>query len=240
MRYLITVSYDGSKFYGFQRLNGKNTVQQVIEDSLKKIAKKEILIKGAGRTDRGVHAYAQKCHFDLDMNIEAENLRNALDTRVGDYIHIKYCEVVSDDFHARFNVKEKEYIYKINLGDYDPMLEDYTLQMNQKLDFMKMKKAAKLFVGKHNFQSFTSGKRDNYESYINQIKFVNYGDIIYILFKGQGFFRYMVRNLVGAMLEVGKGKKEINDIKRLLDNPQDEVVLPTAPAKGLYLLDIKY
>lgn len=240
MRYLISISYDGSKFQGFQRLKENNSVQKTIENALTIINKKEVVIKGAGRTDRGVHALDQKAHFDLDININPKRLKKALNGLVKPYIYINDCKLVENDFHARFCVKEKTYIYKINLGKYNPILNDYVNQNVKNLDIKMMKKASKIFIGVHNFKNFVSGQRENYDCIIYKIKFKKKNDILEIEFNGKSFYRYMVRNLVGALIEVGKHKITSDDIKNMLENYNKKITLPTAEACGLYLKQIKY
>lgn len=240
MRYLISISYDGSKFQGFQRLKENNSVQKTIENALTIINKKEVVIKGAGRTDRGVHALDQKAHFDLDININPKSLKKALNGLVKPYIYINDCKLVENDFHARFCVKEKTYIYKINLGKYNPILNDYVNQNVKNLDIKMMKKASKIFIGVHNFKNFVSGQRENYDCIIYKIKFKKKNDILEIEFNGKSFYRYMVRNLVGALIEVGKHKVTSDDIKNMLENYNEKITLPTAEACGLYLKQIKY
>ena len=115
MNYLITVSYDGSKYYGFQRLNDYNSVQGELEKALSIINKNKVEVKGSGRTDRGVHAIGQKVHFELDVKIPPERLINAINSLLSDYIRVKDCVYVSDDFLARFNVIEIIYTYIINI-----------------------------------------------------------------------------------------------------------------------------
>ena len=137
MKYLITISYDGSKFLGFQRLNKGESVQKSVEAALLKINKKPVTIKGAGRTDRGVHASGQKASFDLDINISAERLKNAINSLLNDYVYVKDCKVVNDKFHARFDVKKKKYVYKINLGEYNPIIADYAFCCPYKLNISK-------------------------------------------------------------------------------------------------------
>ena len=171
MRYLISIKYDGSKFYGFQRLKNYNTVQKKIEEALSIISKSDVKIKGAGRTDRGVHALDQKATFDLNVNISEDHLQMALNSLVKPYIYVKDVKVVDDNFHARFNVVKKEYVYKINVGEYNPLWEDYTWQINRKIDIDLMKKCAKIFIGVHNFQNFVGGWRNNYEAIIYDIWF---------------------------------------------------------------------
>ncbi len=240
MHYLISIAYDGSKFYGFQRLNDYNTVQKKIEEALSIINKSKVTIKGAGRTDRGVHAYDQKATFDLKINIEPENLKRAINSLVEPYIHITDVQIVAKDFHARFNTLKKEYIYKINLGSYNPLLVDYTYYPNYKINIKNMKKCAKIFIGIHNFENFVSGTRNNYECIIYAINFKIKNNILEIKFIGKSFYRYMVRNLVGAMLDVSRGKVSIMEVKEALDNPKISKRFTTAIPNGLYLNKIYY
>ena len=240
MRYLISISYDGSKFNGFQRLKENNSVQKIIETALTKINKSPVIIKGAGRTDRGVHALDQKAHFDLNINITEEGLKKAINSFVKPYVYIKDCIQVNNDFHARFNVVEKKYVYKINNGEYSPILSDYVCFEKNNLDIKLMKEASKEFLGIHNFKNFVSGERNNYEAIIYNIEFSEKNGIIEIEFTGKSFYRYMVRNLVGALIEVGKRKIDRNYIKKMLDNYDKKLILPTAPSCGLYLKSIKY
>lgn len=239
MHYLISIQYDGSKFYGFQRLKDKETVQKRIEEALTIINKSPVEIKGAGRTDRKVHAYDQKASFKLDVNIDEFHLKEAINSLVKPYIYITKVETVDEDFHARFNVKRKEYIYKINIGEYNPLLEDYTLQVTN-IDIKKMKKCAKLFIGIHNFKNFVSGSRPNYECIIYDINFKRKKNILEIKFIGKSFYRYMVRNLVGAMLDVSKNKVYEEEIKEALINYNQEKHFSTALPQGLYLNKIDY
>lgn len=239
MNYLMIISYDGSKFWGFQRLNEENSVQKCLENALSKINKKEVVVKGAGRTDRGVHANGQCVSFKLDIKIENDGLKKALNSILKPYIYVKEIEVVDDNFHARFNVLRKKYIYKINLGEYNPLLSDYVYQTEYKLDIKKMREVADLYLGVHNFHNFVSGERIDSTAIIYDIEFIREGDILNISFIGKSFYRYMVRNLVGMMIEVGRGKEEIVKVVEMLDST-DEINGYTAPACGLYLDKIEY
>ncbi|MBR6133466.1 MAG: tRNA pseudouridine(38-40) synthase TruA [Bacilli bacterium] len=239
MNYVIKVAYDGSKFYGFQRLNEETSVQKVLEEALSKINKKEVLIKGAGRTDRGVHAHGQCVSFKLDINIDTYGLKEALNSLVKPYIFVSDVKEVDDNFHARFNVLKKEYVYKINFGEYDPCKNDYYYQPEYKLDIDKMKEVAKLFIGVHDFHNFVSGERDNTECVVYDINFDMKDNIMNITFSGKSFYRYMVRNMVGAMIDVARGNKSIEYIKNALES-KDEISIYTAPASGLYLESVEY
>lgn len=239
MNYVAKVAYDGSKFYGFQRLNEEASVQKLLEEALTKINKHSVEIKGAGRTDRGVHANGQCFSFSLDVKIDIEGLKDGLNSLIAPYVYVKEIKVVDKDFHARFNVLKKTYIYKINLGEYDPKLTDYVYQSKYDLDVNKIKEVAKLYLGVHNFHNFVSGERDNYDCIIYDIRFEEKDNILSIIFEGKSFYRYMVRNLVGMMIEVGRGKEDISKVEEML-NSIDEIHGFTAPACGLYLENIEY
>ena len=239
MRYLLKIKYDGSKFSGFQRLKNLPTVQKEIEDALFKIDQEDIKIKGAGRTDRGVHAYCQMAHFDTDKKLPKLNLKEAINSLVSNYLYIAEVTEISDEIHARFSVERKVYQYKINLGEYDPLKEDYYWQLNYKLDLKAMREASKLFLGIHDFENFVSGPRDSYEAIIYDITLNKDKDILTLTFEGKSFYRYMVRNLVGALVDVGKGKVTMQEIKDSLAKKTNQK-FSVAKASGLYLMDIEY
>ncbi len=240
MRYLVSLSYDGSKFYGFQRLNNHLSVQEEVEKALSKINKSVVVVKGAGRTDRGVHALGQCISFDLNINIDVENLKEALNSLLKPSIYVNYCKEVSNDFHARFDCIEKTYEYIINLGEYDPINNDYLYNYNHKLNIIKMKKASTYLIGPHSYKAFVSGERLNYNSIISSVKFRRQGPYLKITFKGKSFYRYMIRNMVGALILVGEEKEEPSIIKDMLEKNKKTANYMTVPASGLYLVEIKY
>jgi tRNA pseudouridine38-40 synthase len=239
MSYLIKIAYDGSKFYGFQRLNEEVTVQKTLEEALSKINKSDVVVKGAGRTDRGVHANCQCVSFNLDINIDCEGLKDALNSLVKPYIYVKEVQEVKEDFHARFSVTKKRYVYKINLGEYNPIMQDYVYQSPYELDLDLMREVSKLYLGAHDFRNFVSGERDNYDCIIYDIDFEIKNDILMITFEGKSFYRYMIRNLVGAMIEVARGKISLDYVKEMLESKEEKTTF-TAPANGLYLDFIDY
>ena len=206
---------------------------------LQVLAVKEVEVKGAGRTDRGVHALDQGVSFKLDISIDKEGLKEALNSLVGPYIYVNEVIEVDKDFHARFSVKSKKYLYKINLGNYNVHSVDYVYQCPYKLDIDMIKKVGELYLGVHNFRNFVSGTRDNYEAIIYDINYKLDKDILSITFYGKSFYRYMVRNLVGMMIEVGRGKETVDKVKSMLDTDK-EITGYTAPACGLYLSKIEY
>ena len=156
MKCLARISYDGSHFEGFQRLKNGRGVQNELERVVSLIHKKEVKVKGAGRTDAGVHALDQCISFDLDVEMDLDKLKYVLNRSLSPYIAVQSLESVSEDFHARFSVKEKVYFYKIYLGEKNPFLEDYSYCFYQKLNIDKMKEASRLFVGNHDFKNLFS------------------------------------------------------------------------------------
>ena len=238
MRIKIIFSYDGSKFCGLQRQKNGRSVQKEIENALFTIYHEEILIKAAGRTDAGVHANGQVAHFDV-KDIDNDLLKKLNDILLPD-IYIKSLNKVRDTFHARHDAKKKEYIYKINVGPFKAALNDYMLQPRFKIDIKLLKEASKAFIGEHDFRNFVAGERNDYISTVESIKFKKIFDTLEIHFIGRGFYRYMVRNMVGALLEVAKCNIYPDTIQKMIDRPTIRKQLPTAPPQGLYLNKIWY
>lgn len=246
MRYLITFSYDGSKYKGYQKQPKQKTVQGEIEKVLKTINDNtKVDITASGRTDAGVHAINQKAHFDLIIKITPEKLAKAMNSMLPEDIFVRRTETVSDDFHARYDVACKEYIYKINMGEYNPIEKDYILQYNQKLDLVEMERAMKYLEGTHNFRSFTKidEEKAGYERTIisasleRDTRNVNF---LTLTFLGTGFMRYMVRNMVGTLIEIGEGKRRSEEILAILKEENRVCAGKTAPPNGLYLKDVFY
>ena len=239
MRYLITLSYDGSQYYGFQRLNKEKTIQKELEDALTIINKEEVLVKGSGRTDKGVHAIKQKCHFDLSINIPPKRLKNAINSLIPNSIYVTNCKYVDDNFHARFNVKKKVYTYLINTKEFNPIKDKYLYNYCKDLNINLIRKASKILIGKHNYEVFVSGKRDNYNSEIYKISVSKKDNIVKITFIGKSFYRYMVRNLVGVLISISNNKISLNDLYDMVNNNK-KINYTTVPANGLYLMNVIY
>lgn len=239
MRYLLRFSYGGTKFYGFQRQKDVKSVQGTLENALSTYFQEEIKIKGSGRTDAGVHAIGQTAHFDVNKKITKKDIRQ-LNIILKKDIVIKSFKLVPNDFHARFLVKKKIYIYKINVGKFSEKKQGYFYQVPYKLDMKKMQDACNLLVGTHDYQNFVSGIRDDYVSTIFKIKLKKRCNNIIMTFVGVGFYRYMVRHLVGAIIDVGRGKATLQDIEDMLNKPKEYKNLSVAPPEGLYLKKILY
>ncbi len=246
MRYFMTFAYDGSKYKGYQKQPDVKTVQDEIEKALTTInGGKNVDIYAAGRTDAGVHAFNQKAHFDLNKNITVDKIKDGVNSIIPNDIYIKNVEIVADDFHARYNAKAKEYIYMINMGEYNPIDKDYIYQYNKKLDVVEMQRALKYLEGTHSFKTFTKAddEREDYTRTIvqtNLIRDMKNVNKITMSFLGTGFMRYQVRNMVGTLLEIGEGKRKSEDIIDLLRAEDRTVAGKTAAPEGLYLKDVLY
>ncbi len=239
MRYLVNLSYDGSKFYGYQVQKGKTTVEGEIEKVLSKIFNQKINTIGASRTDREVHAINQYCHFDADK-MDLKRLTHSLNSMIDKSIYIKKILKVDDKFHARFSVIKKEYIYKINMGEYNPIEKDYVLQYNKKIDKKLLDEFIFKMSGIHNFKSFTSDKdKDNYQRDLT-LTYKIQNNILYLTFKSSGFLRYMIRNIVGLLLDINDNKKSLSDIDKIFKSENRCSCGKCASGCGLYLKDIYY
>ena len=246
MRYLITIAYDGTLFSGYQKQPRERTVQGELEKALKEInGGKKVSAHASGRTDAKVHAMAQKVHFDLDTKITVDKLEKALNSLLPEDIYVKKAEEVNDDFHARFSAIGKEYIYILNMGEYNPLERNYVYQHNKKLDVVEMERAMKYLEGTHNFKSFTKADEEK-EDYVRTISQTNLirdtKDVnkITLVFVGTGFLRYMVRNIVGTLIEVGEGKRRSEEVIDILRKEDRKVAGKTANAEGLYLKNVFY
>lgn len=239
MRYLINMSYDGSKFYGYQIQNKNVTIEGEIERVLSKVLNKKINTIGSSRTDRGVHANNQFCHFDSE-ELNLKKLAYSMNSLIDKSIYIKKISKVDDDFHARYSVKKKEYIYVINLGEYNPIEKDYVFQYNKNIDKEILDEFVSLMSGLHNFKSFTSdNEKENYErDVIIDYKITN--KKLYLRFESSGFLRYMIRNIVGLLLEINDNKKSINDINKIFDSKNRCSCGKCASPVGLYLNKVEY
>lgn len=243
MRYLIKFSYDGSSYAGFQIQKGLNTIQEKMEEALTKInnGKKTHLV-ATGRTDKGVHALSQYAHADIDVNITEKKLKRALNSNLPEDIHVIETKEVEDTFHARYCVREKKYEYKINVREYNPIERNYVFQYNHELDLQKIEKGLKYFEGKHDFRAFVTDnkEKENCIRTITKTSIQKEKDIVTITFQGDGFLRYQVRNMVGILIRVGEGKLEPVKIKDILESKDRTKAGKTAPAEGLYLVEVQY
>ena len=243
MRYRIDFSYDGTKFNGYQVQPNLRTVEGCLEEAVSYLNKQTpTKVYSTGRTDAGVHALSQSAHFDLNINNTIDKIKRGLNSNLPDDIHVINVYKVKDDFHARYSAKKKEYIYKINVGEYNPIDRNYVYQYNKELDIESMEKAIKYFEGEHDFTSFVSSEdiREDKVRTIYKTSIKRYKDILEISFIGNGFMKYQVRNMVGLLISIGEGKKKITDVETIINNKNRSQKFKTANPEGLYLKKVWY
>ena len=243
MRYKVTISYDGTKFNGFQKQNNYRSVEEEIDKALSTMHKKEMKIVGAGRTDKGVHAYGQVFHFDSELKITPEGIKRGLNALLSGDIYIVGVEKVDDEFHARYSAKEKVYEYKINIGEYNPIEVNYVYQLNKEVDLELINEASKLFIGEHDFYNFCGYQEDKIKNYVRIIKSIDVSkkdNYVTITITGNGFIRYMVRMIVAILIEIGLQRKNMDFIKQRLDSVEKKRSNYKVTGAGLYLKEITY
>ncbi len=243
MRVLGVCSYKGTNYYGWQKQVGFVSVQSTIEEVLSKVYDSPITITGSGRTDAGVHALRQYFHFDTEKEKDLKQLAYALNKMLPEDIKIISFEKVADDFHARYNAKRKIYEYRIVLKNKDPFQDQLAFVYPMEFDFDLFKSALDKFVGKHNYQDFTSKEEDE-GGFVREIYKINVDkkdNNISVVFEGNGFMRYQIRNMIGAALNVASKKENLAFIDyHLKEDKQREIISYKAPANGLYLVDVLY
>lgn len=243
MRYRIDFSYDGTKFNGYQLQPNLRTVQNELEKAVSYLNRQTYTsVQSSGRTDKGVHALNQVAHFDLEIDTTLDKIKRGLNSNLPEDIHVIKVRKVSSDFHARFSAKKKEYVYRINVGEYNPMERNYIYQYNRPLDINLMREAIKYFEGTHDFTSFVSSEdeRENKVRTILKTDIRKKKDIIEISFQADGFMKYQVRNMVGLLIAIGNNKKEASDVEKILRAKDRTKSVKTAAAEGLYLKKVWY
>ena len=233
------LSYDGSTFSGFQRQPNLITVQGEIEKGLKFLTKEDITIHSSGRTDKGVHAINQTFHFDTLSKIKPNDFARVLKSYLPDSVFIKSSELAHPTFHSRFDTYSKEYLYKVNTGEYDPIQRNYEWHVKN-IDIGILKKELNSIIGTHDFTSFTKTKEDkNMIRTIFDIKIEEKDSYLYISIVGSGFLQYMVRYIVGTVIEIAKG--EVDDsLLNFINYKNSSEVKWKAPSSGLYLKEVIY
>ncbi|MEL6431392.1 MAG: tRNA pseudouridine(38-40) synthase TruA [Planctomycetota bacterium] len=239
----IEVSYDGSRFYGWQRQDGFDSVQAAIEDALAELLDRVVVIHGAGRTDTGVHALRQVAHFHVDTRIPDDRLRHALNAHLPAGVSIRRAETCRDDFHARFDARGKRYAYLVRTSRERPALgPEFTHWEKGVLDRARMEDAARRMEGERDFAAFgnTGSPRASTERRVDHVRLVVRRERFAIVVQGNGFLYNMVRTMAGTLLAVGKGNMAPEDVTRALEAGDRKLAGPTAPARGLYLARVMY
>jgi tRNA pseudouridine38-40 synthase len=240
----LTLEYDGTNYAGWQtQAKGKKTIQKTIEEILHRILQEKVHLIASGRTDAGVHAKAQVANFTTHSKINIKNLTRALNSLLPKDISVIKAETADLSFHSRFNAKTKIYRYTILNRNYpSALLRNNVHFCPYPLDFKLIVEESKALLGRHNFKSFQATDRikKNAIRDIKRIKIKKVGDTIFIDIEADGFLKNMVRNIVGTLLEIGRGKLPKGSMKKILVAKDRKKAGPTIEAKGLSLLKVRY
>lgn len=241
---LVTMMYDGSHFHGWQIQDNALTVQEVFQDALFKVISEKTDIKGCSRTDSGVHANMYCVSFHTNHTIPCKRLVAALNRYLPLSVAVTDAQEVDDDFHARYNCKGKEYIYKIwNSEIRNPFLDGYALHYWYKLDVDLLNEAARYFLGSHDFTSFCTldnREKGDFTRTVSNISLKRDGDMVIFTIEADGFLYNMVRIIVGTLLRVAQGKIKPEQIPSIINALDRSKAGPTAPPQGLYLNKVRY
>lgn len=247
VRYKVTMAYDGHLFHGFQKQPKLRTVQGTVEQALAKMTKgQRIVVHGSGRTDAGVHAIGQVIHFDFPgTKIPANKMILALNSMMPRDIIFKECKIVDKNFHVQYSTKGKWYRYKVSLDHFvNPFKRFYTGHYSYPVNIKLMQQAGQDLIGKHDFTSFAASGGQIIDKvrtiyYVNILEKPEENEIIFD-FIGNGFLYNMVRILVATLLEIGNGRRPVNDIPRIIAAKDRQLVRQTAQPDGLYLYHVFY
>jgi tRNA pseudouridine38-40 synthase len=244
-RLKLVIAYDGAPFAGWQSQSHRNTVQDHLEHAFERILGKRLCVYGAGRTDAGVHALAQCAHVELsDDRLSATRWTEALNALLSPTIRVLRSQYVSDDFHARLSAKGKIYRYRIWVAPVLPPLEyGRVWHIRRAIDRKMLERAAKHFVGTHDFAGFAANRGKPKKSTVRTIHSIQVrqrGPCMTISFDGDGFLYKMVRLIVGSLVKSALGEIQIRDIVKQLDSNRTSGGRFTAPAQGLFLVRVRY
>ncbi len=241
--YQVTLQYDGTAYCGWQYQDPKHpTIQAELMHALQIIAKKRVVATGSSRTDAGVHASGLVANFHLPWAIEPTSLRKALNALLPDDIRVVHCEQAGPSFNARFGAKSKTYQYRLFFGQIQsPFNRLYAAHFPYPLDLREMRRATRHFLGQQDFSSFTSDEPEkNRIREIDEFSMRVKGEEILFTVRGKSFLRYMVRNMVGTVIDVGRGRIKAADVPAIFTARERRKAGQTAPAKGLTLLKVDY
>ncbi len=250
MNYRFLIQYDGTDFHGWQVQENDRSIQGELERVIGMIADTDVGVIGSGRTDAGVHAEGQVANVHLpDGKFTPEKLKHAINGNLWRDIRIMKAEKAPDEFHSRFSAKKKTYVYRvINAPVISPMWRRFAHHEARPLDVGRMNDAARLFLGQHDWTAFSAAKADGDSRVRNVTNFTveshwddrAQGSMIEFRISAGGFLRYMVRSIVGTMLEVGRGEKDSDTIQTAIVTGDRDLAGKTAPANGLTLYRVDY
>ena len=240
----LTIEYEGTNYQGWQIQPSGQTIQGVIQDRLKRLTGESSQLIGSGRTDAGVHALGQVAHFKTESRMDANTFQRALNSLLPEDIVIRRAEEVEAEFHARRSARSKVYEYRILNRATPPAIDrQYIWYVPQKLDLDEMKKATCSLVGEHDFSAFRS-VGSSIRSSVRNILRADWkrgkGGLLRFEIEATGFLKQMVRAIVGTLVEVGRGKIDAEGFREILESRDRRKAGPTAPARGLFLKEVKY
>jgi tRNA pseudouridine38-40 synthase len=240
----ITIEYDGSAYHGWQRQSSERTIQGEIENALKTMTGNSVAVTGSGRTDAGVHALNQTANFRCAASLTPEVFLKGLNSLLPEDIVISSCKIVPEKFHARYDVKSKVYHYRIlNRTLPAAISRQYAWHIRKKLNLSAMQEALCCIIGSHDFKAFEgsgSPRVSTVRCIINADLVKAENDYLVLKIEGDGFLKFMVRNIVGTLVDVGFDKITPHDFKQILISKDRNLAGITAPAHGLFLMDVKY
>lgn len=240
---LLTIQYKGTEFSGWQKQDNALTVQGVLETHISKLLGEVVTLHASGRTDSGVHAVAQTAHFETNSTIPTSKLPAAINFGLNENIAVTKAKDVSPNFHARYNVKQKTYLYKIYLGKISkPLKRGLCTQVKFDVRMDLMKQAAHYFLGEHDFYGFCSSGSSvkDFVRNIYKLDIKKIDDEIHFLITGNGFLYNMVRIIVGTLIAVGSGKIKPDEIPAIIESKDRTRAGKTMPPDGLYLYNVEY
>ncbi|HVO67456.1 MAG TPA: tRNA pseudouridine(38-40) synthase TruA [Syntrophales bacterium] len=239
----MILEYDGTRYHGWQRQGNTVTIQKVLEESIGKITQEDVRVMGSGRTDAGVHAINQVANFRTNSKIEVRNLFHGINSLLPRDIVIKHLAEVDAAFHARYDTKSKVYLYQIyNSLIRSALYRHYAWFIHEPLNTARMKEAALLLVGTFDFSSFCAancGIKDHVRTVFNIDMEMNQAMVKFVI-EANGFLKYMVRNIIGTLVDVGKGKMSSGELISILEAKDRKRAGITAPAHGLFLKEVRY
>jgi tRNA pseudouridine38-40 synthase len=240
----IRLAYDGTGYSGWQVQPGQPTIQAAVESALGKIEGRPVKLHGSGRTDAGVHALGQVASFVLENPIPPENLKKALNRLLPRDIRVLECDEPPAGFHARHSALAKTYEYRIHRAEVcPPFVRRYVYHHPYPLDEAAMTEGAAAFEGEHDFRSFASAGGNEMESSLRTIYSSRLGredDLLVYRVRGNGFLYHMVRNIVGTLLEIGRGNLAPGDMAGIIRAADRRAAGPMVPAAGLFLVSVEY
>ena len=242
----LTTSYDGTAYSGWQRQDNADTIQGRLEAALAEVEGRRVTVHGAGRTDAGVHALGQVASFRISHTIDTPALTRALNAKLPADIRVLGVEEADPQFHAQYAAQKKHYRYRIDRAAVaNPMERRYAWHVPESLDLPKMGNAGAVLVGRHDFAAFQTGASETeVVSTVRTIFDIRVNEesdrIVVIDVAGSGFLRYMVRTIVGTLVEVGTGRRAVDDMADVLAASSRSRAGSTAPAHGLFLVRVDY